>query len=90
MNTDRYEDLISGFFKYLIKYKSSFIKKYNSEILKLKNIFFAHMLNTNKTTFVITECFFIKLMTIYSLDNINPNNKVFMTHVYPYQLKESI
>ena len=72
MTTDSYEKLIGGFLKFLIKYKTSFMEKYNKEILKfMKNIAFAHT-NTNKTTFIIAECFFMKLMTMYSLDNLKP------------------
>ena len=70
MNLDSYEILIMEFLKFLIKYKSSFIEKYNKPIIKLlDNITLAHT-NTNKTTFIIAECFFMKLMTIYSLDNM--------------------
>lgn len=70
MNLDNYEILIINFLKFLIKYKKTFIEKYNKEIIKLlNNITLAHT-NTNKTTFIITECFFMKLMTIYSLDNM--------------------
>lgn len=72
MNTEKYEEQIVGFLKFLIKHKTEFFKKYNKQILSLlKNITIAHT-NTNKTTFVITECFFIKLMTIYYLDNMKP------------------
>jgi hypothetical protein len=72
MTTDSYEQLIGGFLKFLIKYKTSFIEKYNGKIMKfMENITFAHT-NTNKTTFIIIECFFMKLMTIYSLDNLKP------------------
>ena len=74
MNTDKYEDLICGFLKYLIIYKTSFIEKYNLQILQLlKNITDAHT-NTNKTIFIIVECFFMKLMTLYTLDNIKCTN----------------
>jgi DNA polymerase III delta prime subunit len=72
MNTENYEDLIVGFYKFLIKHKISFIEKYNKQIVKLvNNICIAHT-NTNKTSFIIVECFFIKLMTMYSLDNMKP------------------
>lgn len=72
MTTDSYEKLIGGFLKFLIKYKTSFMEKYNGKINKfMKNIIFAHT-NTNKTTFIIAECFFMKLMTMYSLDNLHP------------------
>ena len=74
MNTDKYEDLICGFLKYLIINKTSFIEKYNLQILQLlKNITNAHT-NTNKTIFIIVECFFMKLMTLYTLDNIKCTN----------------
>ena len=72
MNTEKYEELIVGFLKFLIKHKIEFFKKYNKQIVSLlKNVITAHT-NTNKTTFVITECFFIKLMTTYTLDNMKP------------------
>jgi hypothetical protein len=72
MNTGKYEELITGFLKFLIKYKTDFFEKYNKQLLSLiNNIAIAHT-NTNKTTFIITECFFIKLMTMYSLDNMKP------------------
>jgi len=72
MNTEKYEELITGFLKFLIKYKTDFFEKYNKQLLSLiNNIAIAHT-NTNKTTFIITECFFIKLMTMYSLDNMKP------------------
>ena len=35
----------------------------------MKDIFEAHT-TSNKTTFIIVECFFMKLMTLYSIDNI--------------------
>jgi predicted ATP-dependent protease len=72
MNTEKYEELIVGFLKFLINHKTEFFKKYNKEIQNLlKNVAIAHT-NTNKTTFIITECFFMKLMTTYTLDNIKP------------------
>lgn len=70
MNIENYEDLITRFIIFLIKHKTDFFEKYNRDILKLiKNIFIGHT-NTNKTTFIITECFFIKIMTIYYLDTM--------------------
>lgn len=70
MNTEKYEEIICGFLKFLIKHQTDFFEKYNKQILSLiKNVSIAHT-NTNKTTFVITECFFIKLMTTYTLDNM--------------------
>lgn len=71
MNIDSYETLIMNFLKFLIKYKSHFIEKYNKQIIKLLNNIALAYTNTNKTTFIIAECFFMKLMTIYSLDNMN-------------------
>ena len=72
MNTENYENLIYGFLKFLIKHKIVFYEKYNKEIVELLNYVGVAHTNTNKTTFVVIECFFIKLMTIYSLDNMKP------------------
>ena len=70
MNTDNYEELILNYLKFLIINKTDFIEKYNKEIINLmKDIFEAHT-TSNKTTFIIVECFFMKLMTLYSIDNI--------------------
>jgi hypothetical protein len=71
MNTENYEKLILDFFKFLINKKPKFIKKYNENILVLMNHISGAHTNTNKTTFIIVECFFMKLMTMYSIDNIN-------------------
>ena len=72
MNTENYENLIYRFLKFLITNKIEFYEKYTKEIVDLLNyVGFSHT-TTNKTTFVVIECFFIKLMTIYSLDNMKP------------------
>ena len=75
INTEHYEELILKFYKFLIINKKEFIEKYNNDILRLMNDIFEAHTNTNKTTFIIVECFFMKLMTMYSIDNMNTNQK---------------
>jgi len=72
MNTDNYETVILRFFKYLIKNQSEFFHTYNIQIVKLLDYICEAHTTTNKTSFIIVECFFMKLMTLYALDNISP------------------
>jgi hypothetical protein len=47
-----------------------FIEKYNNTIIQLlTQISNAHT-TTNKTAFIIAECFFVKLMAVYALDHL--------------------
>ena len=68
MGSDNYETFICQFYRYILKNHPMFVKKYNKTILKVLQHIFESNTNTNKTTFILTECFFLKLMSVYSLD----------------------
>lgn len=68
MGIDNYAVFIRKFYTYILKYQPEFVNKYNNVIIKLIHNICNSETTTNKTTFILTECFFIKLMAIYSLD----------------------
>ena len=68
MNIDNYEKFICKFYRYLLKNQPDFVTKYNSVIIKLIKNISKSCTSTNKTTFILAECFFVKLMATYALE----------------------
>ena len=73
MGSDNYEKFICQFYKHVLKKHPTFVEKYNKTILKVFQNICASKTSTNKTSFILTECFFLKLMSVYSLDQLGIN-----------------
>jgi DNA polymerase III delta prime subunit len=73
MSIDNYEVFIRTFYTYLLTKQPIFMKKYNTIINKLIGDISDSCTTTNKTTFILAECFFLKLMAVYALDQHGVN-----------------